>query len=267
MSERGYVPLPGITNADVTYYNNGALSKTTINIRCFSKAQFQLIDALYLRPGYSLLLEFGHSQYLDNDGNLTTFENFLTTPMSYLLKGDASQWSMHSAIQQAREDYAGNYEAVYGMISKFNWQFNPDGSYDCQVQLTGMGTVIESLKINITPNPTQDNQNEDQVDLPPLYKDKDRSIINRELYKIDLLAKQSKALNPYDTFSLLDYSLIDFKNQNGLFDNIEFKNGIFVIRDTTSNKNSNSPGYQVYIRYGAFLAFLQSKVFLYDKKY
>jgi hypothetical protein len=46
-SERGYIPMPGITNADVTYYNNGALSKTTINIKCYSKAQFQLIDILY----------------------------------------------------------------------------------------------------------------------------------------------------------------------------------------------------------------------------
>jgi hypothetical protein len=66
IGERGYVPMPGITNADVQYLNNGALTKTTINIKCFSKRQFQLIDVLYLRPGYTLLLEFGHSVYLDN---------------------------------------------------------------------------------------------------------------------------------------------------------------------------------------------------------
>ena len=59
--------MPGITNADVQYLSNGALTKTTINIKCFSKRQFQLIDVLYLRPGYTLLLEFGHSVYLDNE--------------------------------------------------------------------------------------------------------------------------------------------------------------------------------------------------------
>ena len=58
-TERGYVPMPGITAANVEYQNNGALSKTTITVRCFSKAQFQLLDVLYLRPGYTLLLEFG----------------------------------------------------------------------------------------------------------------------------------------------------------------------------------------------------------------
>ena len=36
IEERGYVPIPGITQADVTYYNNGALSKTVINVKCFS---------------------------------------------------------------------------------------------------------------------------------------------------------------------------------------------------------------------------------------
>jgi len=63
---RGYVPMPGVESAQSTYYNDGALSKATIKIKCFSKAQFQLLDVLYLRPGYSLLLEFGWSTYLSS---------------------------------------------------------------------------------------------------------------------------------------------------------------------------------------------------------
>ena len=39
---RGYVPMPGITNASVQYYNNGALSKATINMRCYSRNQLAL---------------------------------------------------------------------------------------------------------------------------------------------------------------------------------------------------------------------------------
>ena len=72
--------MPGITNADITFYNNGALSKTTINIKCFSKAQFQLLDVLYLRPGYTLLLEFGWSQYLNNNDELISMDQFYTGP-------------------------------------------------------------------------------------------------------------------------------------------------------------------------------------------
>ena len=61
IGERGLVPMPGITGIQTKYYNNGALSEATINIRCYSKLQFAIIDTLYLRPGYTLLLEFGNS--------------------------------------------------------------------------------------------------------------------------------------------------------------------------------------------------------------
>ena len=34
-TERGFVPLPGIIDASLVYYNNGALSKAVINMKCF----------------------------------------------------------------------------------------------------------------------------------------------------------------------------------------------------------------------------------------
>jgi hypothetical protein len=91
IEERGYVPMPGITDVSVQYQNNGALTKTTINIKCFSKRQFQIIDVLYLRPGYSLLLEFGHSTYLNNDEKYDSFENFSTQPLRTLFNPTISR--------------------------------------------------------------------------------------------------------------------------------------------------------------------------------
>ena len=44
-SDRGFIPMPGITGASVKYINNGALTKTEIKIKCFSKTQLALIDA------------------------------------------------------------------------------------------------------------------------------------------------------------------------------------------------------------------------------
>ena len=38
-SERGLIPMPGITGASVKYMNNGALTKTEIKIKCYSKTQ------------------------------------------------------------------------------------------------------------------------------------------------------------------------------------------------------------------------------------
>jgi len=151
VDERGYVPMPGITDVSVKYQNNGALSKATINIKCFSKRQFQIIDVLYLRPGYSLLLEFGHSTYLNNNEEYESFENFSSKPLLTLFnpKGK-TQYDIYKEIKETRKEYDGNYEAVYGKITTFKWSFNTDGSYECQITLTGMGDVIESLKMNVS---------------------------------------------------------------------------------------------------------------------
>lgn len=167
-SERGFVPMPGIESSSTTYYNNGALSKTTVTIKCFSKAQFQLLDVLYLRPGYSLLLEFGWSSFVNNIGMLQNFPGFKTTPLSFLLDpstfpGDQNQFQMYSLIEAERKKYSGNYEAVYGKVTNFKWSFSSDGSYTCTVDIIGMGSVIESLKLNVT-DPVRNNTRENKPD-------------------------------------------------------------------------------------------------------
>ena len=160
--DRGYVPMPGVTSAQTTYYNNGALSKATIKIKCFSKEQFQLLDVLYLRPGYTLLLEFGWSVYLNSNtnddaslGTIQSMDGFKTSPLNFLLnpgeyKGKKDQYQMLKLIADERVKYCGNYEAVYGKVVNFKWSFTTDGSYECEVKLIGMGSIAESLKLNVT---------------------------------------------------------------------------------------------------------------------
>ena len=161
---RGYVPMPGIESAQSTYYNNGALSKATIKIKCFSKAQFQLLDVLYLRPGYTLLLEFGWSTYLNNEGVIETYDGFKSSPLSFLLNpssfpGGKNQFQMLDLISNERIKHSGNYEAIYGKITNFKWSFGSDGSYNCEVTLIGMGSIIESLKLNVISTTKNDNTN------------------------------------------------------------------------------------------------------------
>jgi hypothetical protein len=162
ISERGFVPMPGIESVSTSYYNNGALSQSTINVKCYSKAQFQLLDALYLRPGYTLLCEFGWSTYLNNQGELSTYDGFKSGPLNFLLNpgsfdGGQNQFQMLGLIANEREKHSGNYEAVYGKITNFKWSFSTDGSYSCEIKLIGMGSVIESLKLNVT-DPNKNNQ-------------------------------------------------------------------------------------------------------------
>jgi len=268
IEERGYVPMPGITNADIQYLNNGALTKTTINIKCFSKRQFQLIDVLYLRPGYTLLLEFGHSVYLDNDGKLQSFDTFSTSPLRTLLNpGGKSQYDIYREIEQARFDYSGNYDAVYGKISNFNWQFNPDGSYDCQVVLTGMGDVIESLKMNVSLNtqPINISTGEEEQETPgettsnPIIANKDKTLLNEILYELyqNFPPRQRRIISRAFTIS----SYPDPKDNFKLKD-LKIDNSLLSIPTKTSKEENQSP--QVYMTFGTLMAIIQSRLLLYN---
>lgn len=274
ITERGYVPMPGITQADVTYYNNGALAKTTINVRCYSKSQFQLLDVLYLRPGYTLLMEFGWSNYLTNANNngeysLQTITPFRTEPLSLFLTPGANtnQYTLYEAIEKERETYVGNYEAIFGKISKFNWQFNSDGSYDCQIELTSVGDVIESLKTNITPvkiekTTTGETTPPQDTPPPPLISNKNASIINQELFEIYQSVKSSTKAGK-KIIGYRDYTVKNFRDETGKVQNLSFKNSLLYAQGAQCDDGSESP--QVWMKYGAFLAFIQAKCLLYDK--
>jgi hypothetical protein len=64
--EQGYKPMPGITSLESKPRNRGSVRETTVKILAYNREQFYYIDLLYLRLGYSVLVEFGHSLYFDN---------------------------------------------------------------------------------------------------------------------------------------------------------------------------------------------------------
>jgi len=145
--DRGNIPLPGITSADVKYENNGALTLTTVKIKCFSRAQLNIIDKLYLRPGFSMLLEFGWSVYLDNDGNLKTFDEFTTPPLDFFMNGTKNQYVLQEEIEKEQKKHCGNYEAILGVVTNFSWDIQNDGTYDCMIEMSGVGEVIETIGV------------------------------------------------------------------------------------------------------------------------
>ena len=150
----GTVPMPGIESADIKTLNRGSIEKATVKIKAYSREQFDIIDLLYLRLGYNVLLEWGNSHYTSNGSDLintgpTLIEEsnggfFTSTSGNYL--------DMLNEIDGLRADYDGNYDGLFGKVSNFNWGFNSDGSYDITITIVSLGDVIESLKTNITPN-------------------------------------------------------------------------------------------------------------------
>lgn len=69
-TEFGIRPMMGIISADIKHENRGSIRRATIKVKAFNKVQFDIIDVLYLRLGFNVLLEWGHSMYFDNEGIL-----------------------------------------------------------------------------------------------------------------------------------------------------------------------------------------------------
>jgi hypothetical protein len=143
----GQVPQPGITDLRVNHKNRGSLREAQINLKAYNQKQFEIIDVLYLRLGYTVLLEWGHSVYIDNGENL---QNFNSTLSNSFLDGKIKDY--YTALALARTNTLaknGNYDVMVGKVTNFNWSFNPDGSYDINITVISIGDVIESLKVDV----------------------------------------------------------------------------------------------------------------------
>jgi hypothetical protein len=148
----GFVPMPGIIDASIKCENRGSIKKATVNIKCYSPEQFRVLEVLYLRLGYTLFLEWGWSNYLDNDGKLQPDYSTLIESSFFDLDTNSKYTDFLKKIEAYRAGKDGNYDGLLCKVSNFSWNFSADGSYDIQLTLISMGDVIESLKTNITPS-------------------------------------------------------------------------------------------------------------------
>ena len=146
-SDFGLQPPPGITGVQVDSLNRGSIRKANVTLKAHNKFQFDIIELLYLRLGFTMMLEWGWDKYLDNDGELQPVENTIIEEKWFTSNG-TTQRAMLNNIQSLRTKYVGNYDGFFGKVSNFTWSFNPDGSYDISIDLITLGDVIESLKVN-----------------------------------------------------------------------------------------------------------------------
>jgi len=161
----GLNPMMGITSMTVNHENRGSLRRAVVKIRAHNKVQFEIIDVLYLRLGFQVLLEWGNAIYLDNDkgkyeplitNNWSLADDFLNG--SGNVKNDPPPGEKFKyfnyddflqRIHQNRLDSQGNYDAMFAKVTNFHWSVNKDGSYDIEVNLASIGDIIESLKVNV----------------------------------------------------------------------------------------------------------------------
>lgn len=145
--EYGFRPMPGITG--VTIENQGRLGSiraATINFKCWDKFQLDIIDTLYFKLGFTMFLEWGHAVYYDQNSpnELSKSEVFSLDPFIPGLYKELIQQYVSKNSRFSR----GNYDAMLGMVTNFNFSLNQDLGFDCTLNLISLGSLADSVKIN-----------------------------------------------------------------------------------------------------------------------
>ena len=164
----GYSPMPGIISAEIKSLNRGSLEKAFIKIRANDRRQLDILDILYMRLGYTVLLEWGNSIYTSTATDKKDVRQTLIEKKFFQVGKNRSYFDFlgyggTQLIDQERARYDGNYDGMLAVVSNFSWTFNPDGTYDIDLTLISMGDVVESLKSNIS----IDAQLKSFIDLSP----------------------------------------------------------------------------------------------------
>jgi hypothetical protein len=144
----GIKPMPGITSLDCkskTAY--GSLREVTINFSCNNIQQLEDLELLYMRPGYTVLVEWGWTPFLDNKGDLQHNIKFYDG----VLKGNRTREEIFKDLFDKSKEHFGNYEAHYGYVKNYNWSARMDGGYDCSTTIISVGELLESLNANWVP--------------------------------------------------------------------------------------------------------------------
>lgn len=256
-SSTGIRPMPGVTGMSVRHKNTyGTLMEATVNFNVWSKEQLEDVELLYFRPGYTALLEWGHSVFLDNSGNLKVASDSMCISDGLFFNDKNKSEKIEDEILLRRRIYSGNYQGMFGFITNFDWSFRPDGGYDCSVHIVSKGSVIESLK---TPNisahiPCTELPTEEE--LKRKGREKDAEAFRSIFSYLDSILQDYEG-NDY-SFSLRDF--LNEKNGKTLANKIKqgYKESSFILNysefpepdykvfHTKIKKTDNEPSYLTY---------------------
>ena len=153
INDYGYRPMPGITGVSIeTQGALGSIRGATINFKVWDKDQLDIMDALYFKLGFSMFLEWGHTYFYHSprespniDPNaIYSTEDYSIDPFTANLKKE----EIYSQISKNTRDSEGNYDAMLGVVTNFNFNYNEAGGFDCTLKLMSLGYLGDRIKIN-----------------------------------------------------------------------------------------------------------------------
>jgi hypothetical protein len=148
-TEFGLQPMPGIESVEVQALNRGSIKKATVTIKAFNKFQLDVIELLYLRLGYVMMLEWGWDKYYKDENTLVNTGNTIIEDYWFDQGKCTSLLKLYDFVRVYREKYNANYDGFVGRVTNYQWSFNSDGSYDVILEMYSIGDIVESLRSNV----------------------------------------------------------------------------------------------------------------------
>ena len=139
----GIVPMPGIIDANIrTKTAYGSLREAKVNFVCHNRRQLEIMELLYMRPGYPILLEWGWTPYISNEFKKEEYFPYLME----FFKQESKISDIQLKILKQKKSSGGNYDGFVGYCKNFDIKSREDGGYDCTTEIIAMGEVLEGLK-------------------------------------------------------------------------------------------------------------------------
>ena len=278
-NEFGMVPAPGLVSAKIDTKNRGSLRGAEIEIIAYNKFQFELIELLYLRLGFTMMLEWGWDKYKANDNTFKKVGNTLIEK-EWFKDSALTQLGMMKLIQEERSRYDGNYDGFFGKVSNFSWDFAPNGTYNITLKLISVGDVIESLKVNtvaqqLTTSLIKDDirgaYGDDNITTEEWYTTSAENWQKTDSFNINLedlvdeanssiISQAGSSIFGQRLYTdLLNVSLWNQKTPTEYY-NLAYSYGkVQVYTDSDNNKKySNNTKYQYYMTVGKFLEYVEA---------
>jgi lysozyme len=142
----GHVPMPGITSLDIaTKSAYGSLRQAKLSFVVHNLKQLAIMEMLYMRPGYPVLVEWQWSPYIHSTDGIIHRDHKVSSDIVFAEK--VIQQDLYTEIVNLKKESEGNYDGFLGFVTNFGFQARPDGGFDCYSEIVSMGEAIDSLKV------------------------------------------------------------------------------------------------------------------------
>lgn len=237
----GIVPMPGIIDASIrTKSAYGSLREAKVNFECHNRRQLEVLEMLYMRPGYMAVLEWGWTPYVNNNGDIYKGKRLLEDYFadkdgknSRIYTNNITQEEVFSGINKLKEFHDGNYDGFLGFVKNFGFQAREDGGFSCYTELISIGEVIDSLKM---PNLSTVNGNS-----PSIFADNSSTGGNSSVVisgKKPIVNKRTGAVTGYTAGGTVDQEVFDTALEEGIFPQYDGLQGL--IRSLSNYAHFNS---------------------------